>query len=260
MLLDDRVVIVTGVGPGLGLAIARATAQQGAQVVLAARSKERLDEHVAGLTAEGHRAIGVATDVTDEDQCGALVARTVDELGRLDGLVNSAFQQPPFETVEELTMDTWRHAFEINCHAAVQMTKAAIPALRAASAPSVVMITTMSIHRNRPRFTAYASAKAATATLARGLAAELGPDGIRVNSVAPGYIWGDPVRGFLQAQAEQRGRTYEEELAELESEMPLRRVPKPEAIADAVVFYLSDLARDVTGTMLDVNCGQIMPS
>ena len=257
-LLTERTIVVTGVGPGLGRAIARACGREGATVVLAARSAERLAAMVAELAAEGATAVAVPTDVTDEDQRRRLVAAAAEAsaTGAIDGLVNSAFQQPPMVTVEDTDPEVWRAAFEINCHAAVQLTRAALPALRAAAAPSVVMITTLSVHTSRPRFGAYAAAKSATSSAARTLAAELGPDGIRVNCVAPGYIWGEPVRWYLDYQAKQRGVLYETVEGELLAEIPLRRIPTPEAIADAVVFYLSAMSRDITGTTLDVNGGQ----
>ena len=164
MLLAGRTIIVTGVGPGLGRGIAEACAREGANVVLAARSGGEIERLAGELRAKGQKALPVPTDVRDEASCARLVDRSVAEFGGLDGLVNSAFQQPPMKTVDELSMEAWRDAFDINCHAAVQMTKAAIPALRKSATPSVVMITTMSIHLNRPRFGPYAAAKSATAS------------------------------------------------------------------------------------------------
>lgn len=257
-MLADRVVIVTGIGPGLGRSLAFAVARQGASVVLVARSAERLEEYVAELATLGATALGVPTDVTDEAQCANLVASTLEQFGRLDGLVNSAFVQPPFATIEDLPMDVWRQSFDINCHAAVQLIKAALPGLKASPVASVVNITTMSIHTTRPRFGAYAAAKAATQSYTRTFAQELGPYGIRVNAVAPGYIWGDPVRVYLQSQADARGVPYDVVEEELLTQIPLRRIPTPDRIAETAVFYLSDMAADVTGTMLDVNGGQIM--
>ena len=248
--------VVTGVGPGLGRCIVRACSAHGALVVLAARTEARLEKIAAEL--EGP-SLTVPTDVTDPEQCGRLVARTVEQFGRLDGLVNSAFKQPPLESIDDTPMEVWREAFEMNCHVAIQMTKAAVPAFRASGGGSVVMITTMSTRNHRPRFGAYAAAKSALASAARTLATELGSDGIRVNSVAPGYIWGDPVRFYLDWQAKERGVTYGDVERELLAQMPLGRIPTPEEIAEAVVFYLSDMSSIVTGTMLDVNAGQYMP-
>ena len=224
-------------------------------MVLAARTPERLEKIAAELAGP---SLTVPTDVSDPDECARLITKTVDRFGRLDGLVNSAFKQPPLETIDVTPMETWREAFEMNCHVAIQMTKAAVPAMRANGGGSVVMITTMSTRNHRPRFGAYAAAKSALASAARTLATELGGDGIRVNSVAPGYIWGDPVRFYLDWQAQERGVTYAEVERELLAQMPLGRIPTPEEIAETVVFYLSDMSSIVTGTMLDVNAGQYM--
>lgn len=257
-LLSDRVVVVTGIGPGMGRSLALAAARHGADVVLAARSADRLREVAAEVEALGRRALPVRTDVTDDADCAELVDTAVAELGRLDAVVNSAFQQPPFETIEALDLATWYQSFEINCHAAIRVTKHALPHLRRSPHAAVVFVNTMSLWTNRPNFGAYAAAKAALAAAARTLAAELGPAGIRVNSIAPGYIWGEPVRGYLQLQADQRGVSYDTVHQELLTQIPLRRVNTPDDIADAAVFLLSDLSRGMTGTMLDVNGGQTM--
>jgi NAD(P)-dependent dehydrogenase (short-subunit alcohol dehydrogenase family) len=257
-VLDQRVVVVTGVGPGLGRSLAFAAARHGATVVMVARAHDRLDTYLAEMLAAGLTGAAVAADVTDETACHNVVTTTLERFGRVDGLVNSAFVQPPFATIEDTPMDVWRSSFEVNCHAAVQLTKAALPALKASPYASVVNITTMSIHTTRPRFGAYAAAKAATQSFTRTLAQEVGPYGIRVNAVAPGYIWGEPVRSYLQRQADTRQVPYGVVEAELLEQIPLRRIPHPDRIAETAVFYLSDMAADVTGTMLDVNGGQIM--
>jgi NAD(P)-dependent dehydrogenase (short-subunit alcohol dehydrogenase family) len=258
VLLDNRVVLVTGIGPGLGRSLAMQCARHGAAVVLAARSREKLQEVAGEIEQLGRQALVVPTDVTDSEQVQHLVDRAVEGFGRLDGVINSAFEQPPMKHIEDTDMSEWLHAFDINCHAAIRVTKAAIPSLRQSRNAAVVFVATMSIWSSRPNFGAYAAAKSAIASAARTLAAELGPDGIRVNTIAPGYIWGDPVRGYLEAQAETRGVDPQVVHDELLAQIPLRRVNTPDEIAGAGVFMLSDLARGVTGALLDVNGGQTM--
>lgn len=258
MLLQDRVVLVTGIGPGLGRSLAVQCARHGADIVLAARSAERLEEVAGEIEQLGRRAVAVPTDVTDSGEVQRLVDHAVEALGRLDGVVNSAFEQPPMKHIDDTDMTEWLHAFDINCHAAIRVTKAAIPQLRLSEHASVVFVATMSLWLNRPNFGAYAAAKSAVAAAARTFAAELGPDGIRVNTIAPGYIWGDPVRDYLGAQADARGVDAQVTRDELLAQIPLRRVNTPDEIAGAAVFMLSDLARGVTGALLDVNGGQTM--
>ena len=107
-----------------------------------------------------------------------------------------------------------------------------------------------------PNATAYAASKAGLIALAKGLGRELGPQGIRVNSVAPGWIWADVLKWYFGYLADQRGVTADEVYAETAATTDLRRLPEPDEIADAVVFLASSMARAITGQCLDVNCGE----
>ena len=258
MLLEGRTVIVTGVGPGLGRSLALACAREGANVVLAARSADVLDSVAEEIEGLGARSLPVPTDVTDADARRRLVDSAVAKFQGIDGLVNSAFVQPPMETIADVSMDTWLDSFTINCHAAVAVTKEALPHLAKSGSGAVVFVNTMSLLTNRPRFGAYTAAKAALAAAAKVLAAEVGPLGVRVNSICPGYIWGRPVRDYLQRPADARGVDYEIVHSELLDQIPLRRINTPDEIANPAVFLLSELARGVTGVMIDVNGGQAM--
>jgi NAD(P)-dependent dehydrogenase (short-subunit alcohol dehydrogenase family) len=256
-LLTGKVAVVTGVGPGLGRGIALALAEAGASVVTVARSADRLASVVEEIVAAGGNGAAVAADITDPAACARVAATAVARFGRLDVLVNSAFVQPPFETIEAASMDTFRSAFEINVFAHVQMTQAAIPAMRAAGGGSIVFINTMSTRRTRRNFGIYTASKMALLGVAKVLAVELGPDRIRVNSVHPGYIWGDSVQTYLEALATQRGTTYDDEYEAVASETPLHHLPTPEEIAQAVVFLAADkMSSSITGESVDVNAGQ----
>lgn len=258
MLLEDRVVIVSGVGPGMGRDVALACAGQGAHIVLAARSREQLDAVAGEITAMDRRVLPVVTDVTDVDQIARLVSLAQAELGGIDVLVNNAFAQPPFETLEDIDLDDWYASLEINCTAALKMSRAVLPVMRTAGAGSIVNIATMSIRTNNPNLGAYAAAKSALTSLTRTMANEVGPDGIRVNAICPGYIMGDAVRGYLQLQADNAGVTYQEQHDRIASEIALRFIPDSAQIAGVVVFLASELACAVTGTSLDVNGGHMM--
>lgn len=258
MLLEDRVVVVSGVGPGMGRDVALACAGQGAHIVLAARSQDRLDAVAGEVSALGGRVLPVVTDVTDLDQIARLVSLAHTELGGIDVLVNNAFAQPPFESLENMELEDWYASLEINCTAALKMSRAVLPVMRAAGSGSIINIATMSIRSNNPNLGAYAAAKSALTSLTRTMANEVGPDGIRVNAVCPGYIMGDAVRGYLQLQADNAGVTYQEQHDQITSEIALRFIPDSEQIAGAVVFFASPLSCAVTGTSLDVNGGHMM--
>ncbi|MBF6248083.1 SDR family oxidoreductase, partial [Nocardia elegans] len=240
MLLQDKVVVVSGVGPGLGRAIAVQSAKAGADVVLASRTESRLTEVAKEIGELGRRALAVPTDIRNEDAVRALVETTRAEFGRVDTVVNNAFAIPPLADLAEVDLDQVRAGFETNVLAALRLTRAFIPDL-AASTGSVVMINSAVLHHSRRTFGPYKMAKSSLLALAQSLATELGPQGIRVNSVAPGYIWADNLKWYFNYLAEQRGITAEEVYSETASTIDLRKLPEPDEIADAVVFYASSL-------------------
>jgi NAD(P)-dependent dehydrogenase (short-subunit alcohol dehydrogenase family) len=252
VLLDNRVAIVSGVGPGLGRAIALALAGQGADVVLAARSEDKLRDVADEVAALGRTATVVPTDVTDPDAAAALAEATVAAHGHIDVLVNNAFQQPPLEGITDATPETWRQAFDINLMGAVNVTNAVAPHMRGGA---VVFVASMSARRVRRNFAVYSATKSALLTTMQHYANELGADGIRCNAVVPGYIWGPSLEAWFAWQAKQRGVDPREIYDEVASETALHHLPTSEEVADVVVFLASDLSRAVTGAAVDVNGG-----
>lgn len=254
-LLEGTVVVVSGVGPDLGRAIALRSARAGADVVLAARTASRLDDVAKEVTALGRRACAIPADITDEDSAAHLAEAAQAAFGRVDALVNNAFAIPPMTSLAEADLSTFRAAFETNVLAALRLTRLLTPAL-AASKGSVVMINSAVLRHSRVSFGGYKMAKSALLALAQSLATELGPDGIRVNSVAPGWIWGDTLKWYFGYLAEQRGLSRQDVYDETAATTDLRKLPEPDEIADAVVFLASPMARAITGQCLDVNCGE----
>jgi NAD(P)-dependent dehydrogenase (short-subunit alcohol dehydrogenase family) len=244
MLLEDRVAIVSGVGPGIGRETAIALAREGAHVALGARTDERLREAAADAEALGRKAVWLPTDVTDEGQCRALADAAREAFGRIDILVNNAFVQPPFASVEESEVDSWRSTYEVNLLGSLHMTRAVLPAMREGRSGSIVFVSSMSARRHQPGLGAYSASKAALMSLVVTLAQEAGPDGIRVNSVVPGYVWGPSLKWWFK-------QLYDE----IAAETALRHLPGPDEVADAILFLASDLSRGMTGQALDVNGG-----
>jgi len=255
MPLEDAVIVISGVGPGLGRALAVRCAHAGADVVLAARTGSRLTEVAEEVTRLGRRAVPVETDITDDAACRRLADTALESFGRVDGLVNNAFAIPPLTDLAEVDLDAVRVAFETNVFAALRLTRLFTPAL-AAHGGSVVMINSAVLRHSRRTFGAYKMSKTALLALAQSLATELGPQGVRVNTVAPGYIWADSLKWYFDHLAKERGVSPQEVYDETAATVDLRRLPEPDEIADAVVFMLSPLARAVTGQCLDVNGGE----
>jgi NAD(P)-dependent dehydrogenase (short-subunit alcohol dehydrogenase family) len=254
-LLAGQVVVVSGVGSGLGRSIALGSARAGADVVLAARTASRLDEVAKEVTALGHRAVAVPADVTDGESAAGLAEAALAAFGRVDTLVNNAFAIPPLTSLADADLDAIRAAVDTNAVAALRLTRLFTPAL-ALSRGSVVMINSAVLRHSRPGFGGYKMAKAALLALAQSLATELGPQGIRVNSVAPGYIWGGSLKWYFGYLARQRGVDVQQVYDETAATIDLRRLPGPDEVADAVVFLASPMARAITGQCLGVDCGE----
>ena len=257
MLLEDKVAIVSGIGPGMGRDIALAFAREGADLALAARTAKKLEEVEAEVKALGRRVIAVPTDITQAEDCRRLVDATTKELGRVDVLVNNAFHPGTYVLVEDADLEAWRLPFDVNVLGSLRLTQQVIPVMKARGGGSVVMINSMVIREPLPTMVDYAASKGALMVATQGLARELGPHRIRVNSVVPGYIWGPSLEWYFREQAQQRGITAQEVYDEVAAQTALGHIPTSEEIAGAVVFFASDLARVITGQSLDVNAGQV---
>ncbi len=255
MLLEGKVAVVSGIGPGMGREVSLALAREGADIVLGGRTAARLAEVADDVEGCGRRALSVTCDVTDPDACRVLAERAGDAFGRIDVLVNNAFSDGDFSPVLDADLDAWRRTLEVNLFGALHMTRAVVPHMEARGDGRIVMINTMSTERIQEGFGAYAASKNALKSATRTLARELGPKGIRVNGIHPGYIWGPSVEWYLRHLAGRRGTTFEEVYAEVAGETCLGYLPDAAEIAGAVVFLASDLARAVTGQSLGVNAG-----
>ncbi len=254
-ILPGKVVLVAGAGPDLGRALAVRAAEAGADVVLAARDAARLEEIAAQVRATGRRALAVPTDLTDSAARHALVAAAVEAFGRVDVLAYAAFTHTNDEKLLEVDLDLVRSTTDVNVLAALGLVQALAPTLTAHGG-SVVLVNSIVIRNRLAGYGSYRMDKAALLAAARSLSVELGPQGVRVNSVAPGYIWADKLRRSFE-RLEKRGVTTVEKMyGQIAAQTDSRRLPTPDEIADAALFLASDLASGVTGQCLDVTCGQ----
>ena len=254
-ILSDKVVLVCGVGPDLGRSLALRSAQAGADVVLAARDAGRLDSVAQEVRAMGRRALSVPTDVTDAAARRDLASAALEAFGRVDVLVNAAFTHTRNDVLLTADLDKLRQASEVNVLASIGLVQELAGTLIACRG-SVVLINSIVLRNRLAGYGGYRMDKAALLAVARSLSVELGPQGVRVNSVAPGYIWGDKLRGFFAYQEAQGGKSVAESYEEVAEQTDSRRLPTPDEIADTAIFLASDLASGITGQCLDVTCGQ----
>ncbi|MCB1855813.1 MAG: SDR family oxidoreductase [Pseudomonadales bacterium] len=262
MLLQDKVVIVSGIGPGLGQELAVLAAREGARaVVLAARTLAKLDAAERDILAlgQGTEVLKVATDIADKAQCEALAARTRERFGRIDVLFNSAYDPGSFEPIATADLDGWRRAMDVNFFGTMQLTQACVPAMIAAGGGAIVMIATMVEHKPLATQGGYGASKSALRSATKHLALELGQYGIRVNSCHMGWMWGPAVEGYFDWQASETGTAREELIAAVTRNIPLGAIPEDGDCARAAIFLGSDYASAVTGAALDVNGGEYMP-
>lgn len=253
-LLEGKVAIVTGVGPGIGQAAAVMFAEHGAKVALGARSEDKLKAFAAEI---GDGALPVVTNIADADSCNALAQATLDRFGRIDCLVQNAFMHPPFDTIEDSDPEDWRRSMKVNVIGTLQMCQAVLRHM--SDGASIVVTNSMAARNAGPDGGAYSAAKGALLSFVRTLAAEVGPRGIRVNSVLPGYVDGPSIEVYFDMKATEQGRTPEEVKRDLLDEPVLKRIVSPEDVAGAIVFLCSELAHGITGIAIDVNAGHWLP-
>jgi len=254
-MLENKVVVISGVGPALGTTLARRCAEAGADLVLAARTAERLTEVADQVKSLGRRAVAVSTDITDDEQVANLVTRSLEEYGKIDVLINNAFRVPSMKPLADTTFQHIRDAIELTVLGALRISQGFTPALAEAKG-SVVNVNSMVIRHSQPKYGAYKMAKAALLAMSHSLSTELGAQGIRVNTVAPGYIWGGTLQSYFTHQAGKFGTTVEEIYNAAAAGSDLKRLPTEDEVASAILFLASDLASGITGATLDVNCGE----
>jgi len=254
MNFQDKVVIVTGASRGIGAAIARAFAGEGAAVVVNYLQNDAAAEQVvASCKSLGGDALAIRADVTSEAAIHGLVDRVMGEFGKIDVLVNNAFKPYVFDPdARKLFWESDWQDYKAQIDGALFSTyhlcKAVLPAMKQRTGGSIVNIASDLVARPTIPYHEYTTAKAALVGFSRNLAVELGPLGIRVNCVAPGLVYPtDASRG-----------TKEDVKDMLIAQTPLRRIARPEDVAGPVLFLASDWSRFMTGQTLYVDGGLVM--
>jgi NAD(P)-dependent dehydrogenase (short-subunit alcohol dehydrogenase family) len=215
-----------------------------------------LTEIADEVRAAGAEVVAVPTDITDPGQVAALISSAVATFGRLDAVVNVAARAATPAFVEAFDPEEYRRSFEVNVIGTLDMSRQAIPHLRAAGGGSIVQISALSAHTRLPGLADYTATKAALVTASLTLAREVGRDGIRVNVVVPGFTTGDGLDGYLDSLAERRGTDRDAVARDLVRSSALRRFVDPSDIAEAVRYLASGRSRAVTGQQLHVNAGE----
>lgn len=245
--LTGQVAIVTGGSDGIGLATAALLARRGAQVVICGRRQEMLDSARTQIEADGGKVEAVKLDVTDFDAFAALIEDVAARHGRLDMLVNNAMSTH-YGPISRLTLEHWRKDFAVNAEAVFVGTKAAMKVMAAQGKGSIVNIASTTAIRAMPNYSSYSASKAALIQFTAVAAMEGAAQGIRVNAIVPGQVNTAATLDFAEKAPDIASKTT--------GAIPMGRGGRPEELAEAIVFILSDAASYITGVALPVDGGK----
>ncbi|MEO8752491.1 MAG: SDR family oxidoreductase [Casimicrobiaceae bacterium] len=252
--LKGKVAIVGGASQGIGFAIARLLAAEGARVAIVARRREPLDRAAAAIAGDGGEVHAIAADIRKADDCERIVASALERFGRLDVLVNND-GAPPLGSLNEFDDVAWAKAVEQNLMSVVRLTRHAVPHLRAAGGGSIVNIIALSVLQPMPRFGLSVATWAGVIGFAKTLSLEVAADRITVNTICPGRIATgrlDKVFGAGDGQA----ALDERAIAEMAKQIPLGRIGSPDEIAGLVAFLASPWGAYITGSTFHVDGGR----
>lgn len=258
MTLQDKVIAVIGVGPGLGSEVVRLCLRDGARVALGARTIARCEEVAAAHDPSGARTLAAAVDVDQQSSADAFVAATVARFGRLDGVAVVAANVTTITDATGIEDDVWRASFETNVLGVLHVVRAARAALEERGG-AVVLTGTQAAYDPKPGMAAYGVTKGgAQWALMHYLARELGRARIRVNSVETSWMLGPLVQGYMDMMATQQGVTAADIIGGIAKDWPIPDMPLDEDVAEGFAFLLSDRARMITGQTLRVNAGEYL--
>lgn len=256
--LHGAKVLVTASSKGLGAATARRFSLENAQVVVNSRRQETLEQTAASIAAEsGNPVFAIAADVADPASVTRLVQNAAARLGGLDVLVVNAGGPPTgtFDSFDDL--EAWKNAVDLNLLSAVRLIQCALPYLRQSQRAAILTVTSVSARQPIDNLILSNTVRPAVVGLTKSLSLELGPQGIRVNSILPGTTDTERINDLMSARARANGTSIEEERARSAQSAPLRRIGTPEEFANAAVFLCSPAAGFITGVALPVDGGAI---
>ena len=254
---ENRVVVVTGAGRGIGRELALAFAGEGADLVLAARTEPALHETRQAIEELGRQGLVVPTDISQPADVQNLADEALGHYGHVDVLVNNSGIGGPSAQMWDIDPSDWKETFDINVTGTYLCCRAFLPSMIERRSGSIVIIGSMTGKRPLWGRSPYAASKLALVGLARTLALETGPFGVRVNVISPGAVEGERIEWVIRQQAEGRGISVEEARAELAGGSPLKRLVPPSDVAAVALFLASEKSGSITGEDVNVSAGLV---
>jgi NAD(P)-dependent dehydrogenase (short-subunit alcohol dehydrogenase family) len=261
MRLKEKVAIITGGGKGIGRAISSAFASEGASVVMAARTRSRLEEAAEEIRAQGGTARAIQTDITDEKQIERMVAETIQAYGRIDILVNNSGIAGPTARVVDLDLDEWNEVLAIDLTGGMLCAKHVLKHMIPQKSGVIINIVSEGGRSGDgrsgyPMRSPYCCSKAGLIALTETLSVEVGEYNIRVNAISPAAVRGERIINVVKGRSEATGLPFEEVMGKLVENYSLKRPAEESEIAAAAVFLASDESSAITGQTLVTHCGQ----
>ena len=254
--LEGKVAIITGASKGTGAVMGKQFVDAGAKVLMVARREDAVQE---AAKAAGANAIGMAVDVTDEQQVSAMVDRALDEFGQVDILLNNAVIPGQDLHVWEQTLENWNAVFAICITAPMLASREVLKrSMMDRKTGSIVNFSSTAGWTGMPRKSHYVASKAGLRALTKVIATEAGPYGVRCNCLVPGGIETDLWTNWGKRMAGEQGITFEEWKVKALSDVPLRTISQPEDIGNLALFLASDDSRTITGQSINCDAGSIM--
>jgi 3-oxoacyl-[acyl-carrier protein] reductase len=245
--LEDKIILVTAASKGLGYSVAESLIQEGARVIICSRSEESLKKAVDSL---GEQSQYIVADLSKSEDIDNLINRVKEITSKLDGLFVNAGGPPP-GTFSNLTDDDWKATFELTLMSAVRLTRGILPLLQESKSPSILYSTSISVKQPIENLLLSNSLRSAVIGMMRTLADEVGPDGIRINAVCPGYIQTQRVEQLFDSL-----RTDNRDpRTEAKSKIPLKRFGNPDEFGKTCAFLLSPVASYIHGALLLIDGG-----
>jgi meso-butanediol dehydrogenase/(S,S)-butanediol dehydrogenase/diacetyl reductase len=264
MRLKDKVAIVTGGGGGIGEGICLRLAEEGADVTVSDINKDTAEKVAEKIRAKGQKVLAVKTDVSKPDQCRALVEETLKEMGRLDILVCCAGIMGFFHRkgktwsidIEDIPEEDWDLTLDINLKGVFLCNQAVIPHFKEQKSGKIVNVASIAGRQGVTFLTPYAASKAGVISLSQSMAQYMAPFNVNVNAICPGIIWTPMWEEGVQVLSQDGPDAIRKEIFEniVQSQIAFKRVQYPEDMGNAVVFLVSEEAREITGQALNV-CG-----
>ncbi len=253
--VNGRIAVVTGSTYGIGEAIAKVLAREGATSIITGRTEGEGKKCVQEIVKAGGRAEYYPLDVTNEDRVKEVARSVHEKYGKIDILVNNAGIAGPNKPTHEYTSEEWEKVFDVNVTGAFLCTKYVVPYMQRQRMGNIIYISSIYGIIGAPDVPAYHATKAANRVMAKIDALLYAKDNIRVNSVHPGFIWTPMVENFLKEQSQKTGKSVEELRKALDALHPIGHIGEPDDIAYGVLYLVSDEAKFVTGTELIIDGG-----